>query len=45
MGPLQLRRAGVSIEYVLGDYQDSPEGRLTKNVRATIAEYERGKIR
>jgi site-specific DNA recombinase len=41
----ELRRAGVSIEYVLGDYQDSPEGRLMKNVRATIAEYEREKIR
>ncbi len=41
----ELRRAGVEIEYVLGDYPDTPEGRLNKHLRATIAEYEREKIR
>ncbi|MCB9107640.1 MAG: recombinase family protein [Anaerolineales bacterium] len=41
----ELRKAGVRVEYVLADYQDSPEGRLNKHIRATIAEYEREKIR
>lgn len=40
----ELRRAGVSIEYVLGEYPDTPEGRLNKHIKATIAEYEREKI-
>ena len=37
----QLKASGVRIEYVLGDYPDTPEGNLMKNIRATIAEYER----
>ncbi len=41
----ELRRHGVTIEYVLGEYPDTPEGNLMKNVRATVAEYEREKIR
>lgn len=41
----ELKRAGVVIEYVLGEYDDSPEGRLSKHIRATIAEYEREKIK
>jgi site-specific DNA recombinase len=41
----ELRRAGVEIEYVLAEYDDTPEGRLNKHIRATIAEYEREKIR
>jgi len=41
----ELRRHGVTIEYVLGEYPDSPEGNLMKNVRATVAEYEREKIK
>jgi site-specific DNA recombinase len=40
----ELNRHGVRVEYVLGDYEDSPEGNLMKNVRAVIAEYERLKI-
>jgi len=41
----ELRRAGVSIEYAIGGaYPDTPEGRLSKHMRATIAEYEREKI-
>jgi site-specific DNA recombinase len=41
----EFKHSGVEIEYVLGEYPDSLEGRLMKNVRATIAEYEREKIR
>jgi site-specific DNA recombinase len=40
----ELRRCDVQIDYVLGDYPDTPEGRLNKHIRATIAEYEREKI-
>ena len=40
----ELRRTGVQIEYALAEYPDSPEGRLNKHIRATIAEYEREKI-
>jgi len=40
----ELKRAGVQIEYTLGEYPDTPEGRLNKHIRATIAEYEREKI-
>ncbi len=41
----ELKRHGVQIQYVLGDYPDTPEGSLMKNIRATIAEYEKEKIR
>jgi len=41
----RLRRCGVSIEYVLGEYADNPEGNLMKHVRASVAEYEREKIK
>lgn len=41
----ELRRAGVRIEYVLGEYPDNPEGDLMKHIRAAVAEYEREKIR
>ncbi len=41
----ELRRHGVRIEYVLAEYDDTPEGRLQKHIRATIAEYEREKIK
>jgi site-specific DNA recombinase len=40
----ELRRAKVRIEYVLGEYADTPEGTLSKLVRASVAEYERLKI-
>lgn len=40
----ELRRAGVQIEYVLGEYPDTLEGNLNKNVKAVIAEYERLKV-
>lgn len=41
----ELGKAGVTIYYVLGDYEDTDEGRLMKQIRASIAEYERAKIR
>jgi site-specific DNA recombinase len=41
----ELLRAGVKIEYVLGEYADTPEGNLMKHVRAVVAEYEREKIK
>jgi site-specific DNA recombinase len=40
----ELKRNGVQIEYVLGEYPDTPEGNLMKNIKASIAEYERLKI-
>jgi site-specific DNA recombinase len=41
----ELKSAEVSIEYVLSEYPDTPEGRLNKHIKATIAEYNREKIR
>ncbi len=41
----ELKRASVAIEYVLYDFPDTPEGRLNKNLRAMLAEYEREKIK
>ncbi len=40
----ELKRSGVTIEYALYDFPDTPEGRLNKNLRAMLAEYEREKI-
>ncbi|MCA9992604.1 MAG: recombinase family protein [Anaerolineales bacterium] len=40
----EFRRYGVTIEYVQGEYPDTPEGALNKNIKAVIAEYERLKI-
>jgi site-specific DNA recombinase len=40
----ELQRTGVQIEYAIGEYPDTPEGRLNKHIKATIAEYEREKI-
>jgi len=39
-----LTKAGVKIEYVIGEYPDTAEGTFLKNVRAAIAELERLKI-
>jgi len=41
----ELKHAGVTIEYVLYDFPSTPEGRLNKNLRAMLAEYEREKIK
>jgi site-specific DNA recombinase len=40
----EFKRDGVMIEYVLGQYEDSDEGRLQKQIRASIAKYEKAKI-
>jgi len=40
----ELRRNSVQVEYVLAEYDDTPEGQLQKLVRASVAEYERLKI-
>jgi site-specific DNA recombinase len=40
----ELKRSGVLIEYVLGEYPDTPEGRLNKHIQATVAEWEREKV-
>lgn len=40
----EFKWAGVDVEYVLGEYPDTPEGNLNKNIKAVIAEYERLKI-
>jgi site-specific DNA recombinase len=40
----QLKRSRVVIVYVLGEYPNTPEGNLMKNLKASIAEYERLKI-
>ena len=40
----EFKHCGVQIEYVLGEYPDTPEGNLNKNIKAVIAEYERLKI-
>ena len=40
----EFKQAGVDVEYVLGEYDDTPEGNMMKNIRAVIAEYERLKI-
>jgi site-specific DNA recombinase len=40
----EFRKDGVLVEYVIGQYDDSDEGRLQKQIRASIAEYEKAKI-
>ena len=40
----EFKRYGVQIEYVMGEYPNTPEGNLNKNIKAVIAEYERLKI-
>lgn len=40
----ELGKAGVSVHYVLGDYEDTDEGQLMKQIRGAIAEFERAKI-
>lgn len=40
----ELLRLSVAVEYVVGRYEDTDEGRLQKQIRASIAEYEKAKI-
>lgn len=37
----EFERLGVELAYVMGDYPDTPEGALMKNIKAVISEYER----
>lgn len=41
----ELKKCNVQVEYILAEYDDTPEGRLQKHIRGTIAEYEREKIK
>lgn len=41
----ELLTHNVLIEYVLGDFDNTPEGRLQKHIRATVAEFEREKTK
>ncbi len=40
----EFKRAGVTIEFVMAQYEDTDEGRLQKQIRGVIAEYEKAKI-
>jgi len=40
----EFAKKGVLVEYVLGNYDNTPEGQLMKQIKATVAEYERAKI-
>jgi site-specific DNA recombinase len=40
----EFERHGSTVEYVFEQYDNTPEGKLAKNVRASVAEYERTKI-
>ena len=40
----EFNRAGVAIEFVMGQYEDTDEGRLQKQIKGVIAEYEKAKI-
>ena len=40
----EMGRHGAIIEYVTGDYGNTDEGRLQKQIKASIAEYEKAKI-
>lgn len=37
---IELEKLGATVEYVIGNYDGSPEGTLTKHMKAAIAEYE-----
>lgn len=40
----EFERAGARVIYVNGQYEDTDEGRLQKQIKSSIAEYERAKI-
>jgi len=41
----EFGKKGVRVHYVLGQYDDTPEGQLQKQIKAAIAEYEREKVK
>lgn len=42
---IELERHGVAVEYAVGQFEDTDEGRLQKGIVSEFAEYERAKIR
>ena len=40
----ELGKEGTKVEYVNGQYADTDEGRLQKQIKASVAEYEKAKI-
>jgi site-specific DNA recombinase len=40
----RLEELGIKVEYVIGQYEDSSEGKLLKGLMGEFAEYERNKI-
>jgi DNA invertase Pin-like site-specific DNA recombinase len=42
---IELERQGVKVEYAVGQFEDTDEGRLLKGLVSEFAEYERGKIK
>src|SRR5215218_6143356 len=42
---IELENHGVLVEYVVGQFENTDEGRLLKGLVSEFAEYERGKIR
>lgn len=42
---IKLQSMGVTVEYVIGQFEDSAEGRLLKGLMSEFAEYEREKIK
>lgn len=41
----EFAKRGAQVHYVLGQYDNSPEGNFQKQIRSAVAEYEREKIR
>ncbi len=37
---MEIEKAGGRVEFVMGDYNDGPEGQLSKAIKAAIAQYE-----
>ena len=42
---IELQSHGIEIEYLIGQYENTPEGRLLKGLMSEFAEYEREKTR
>src|SRR5215831_1650576 len=41
----ELKKGGAKLAFVSGNYDDTPEGRLAKDVQDAVSEYEREKFR
>jgi site-specific DNA recombinase len=41
----EIERGGARMAFVSGSYEDSPEGRLARNMQRNVSEYEREKFR